>query len=148
MYACTFQPKPLTQWINPRSAPHRRITRSPSLPRDPINIPPILQQHPPDTHHPRLGVPVVRVAVSQVRVGGELRGAAPVGGRERLVPGAEDELRGVGRGVLRRMSIALNRKGKGGEGKETYRGDLMQLALNAEAESVEVWENVSGHPIQ
>jgi hypothetical protein len=70
-----------------------------SLARNPIDIAPVLQQHAANARQPRLAVSMVRVPVV-VRVRRELLRAAPVGGCQRLVPGAEDELRGIGGGVL------------------------------------------------
>lgn len=106
------------------------------LARNPIDIAPVLEQHAPDAHHARLAVAVVRVLIGRLRVGGELRRAAAVRGRERLVPRREDVLRRVGRGVLGCHTSQSARFNSGRRG--THSGDFVQLSLDAEAECVQV----------
>jgi hypothetical protein len=91
---------------------------------------------------------MVRVPVV-ICVRRELLCAAPVRGRQRLVPGAEDELRGIGGGVLFDCLNVSEGSSELEVSRETHSGDLMQLALDAQAESVQVCyrQSVRIHPI-
>ena len=79
---------------------------------DLVDVPPALEQRPPDAVHPRVGA-VVRV----VDVGDHLLRRPPVAGRERLVPGREDVLVRVGARVLPAPMSVRPQKGKSEEGR-------------------------------